>query len=186
MVEIGLEIANPNIKAEETQNGYRLQAIESRTVVARFFRIVFALFGLAFLAAGVVVWVLPDDVFQGDPFSLKVIVTVATWLVFGPIVWFSFIAPTTNATEVDLEARVVHQITLNKRGEPIKQRSIPFDNVMGLDFVRNTSAVTENELPGYGQIYLRLSKNKGVSLIWGERRDLEAVLTKLRADITNT
>ena len=66
--------------------------------------LIFGLFCLACLLAGIVVWFRPDQSFNGDPFILKCIVAGGTRVIFGPMFYFSFVKKTVLTVEVDKRA----------------------------------------------------------------------------------
>lgn len=178
--------ANPSIEVSGTGNGYRVTAVRSRSVGASLGSLLLLLLCLACLGIGVVVWFLPDDVFDGDPRMLKSIVTGATWTVFAPLVYFNFLNTTTMATEVDLAGRMLHQLYLNGRGEETKRRSIAFSEVDDLELLTNDNGAPDEQTTiatDYGQIYLRLSARKGLSLVWGHLSDLKGIWSQMRQDI---
>lgn len=183
-IEVGL--ANPSIDLRPSANGYTLTATQNTSLIGQIGTAVLLLLCLTFLAAGIAIWFAPDTVFDGDPMTLKLIVTGATWLVFGPILYFSFFNRTTQVAEVDLKNRHVHQVFFNKHGRETKRRSFAFADISDLVLVSNTSNTTDDPrdmISHYGHIRLRLNARKGVSLIWGAEDDLQPVLARLRADV---
>ncbi|MEO0761264.1 MAG: hypothetical protein AAFZ09_05565 [Pseudomonadota bacterium] len=178
--------ANPSIEVVETPRGYRVTAVESRSIVAQAGSLLLLVFCLTFLGAGVAVWFLPDSAFDGDPGLLKTIVTAATWLIFAPMVYFNFINTTNMAIEIDLSSQVLHQVFLDRHGREKKRRSVDFTDVDDLELRSNDTIADEASvavLSKYGQIYLRLDARRGLSLVWGDMSDLRHVWLQMRRDI---
>lgn len=181
-----LLVGLPSIKVEQTNAGYRFTAVPSVSFLAKMGSLVFGLFCLTFLLAGVVVWVLPDHVFEGDPFFLKCIVTGTTWVIFAPMFYFSFVKKSFLTVEVDMRTRNLHEVFTDKNGRETKRRSHEFSTIKGFELKANEELDlgTDNDpITHYGQIFMRIGSTGGRSLIWGLMKDLEPVYHSLRQDV---
>lgn len=177
--------ANPTIERRATADGYWVSAIPSNSFAAKLGSVALFLMCLVFLAAGIAVWFLPDTAFDGDPQLLKIIVSAATWVVFFPVLYFNFFSITTMRAEIDLSHSMVHQIFENKHGRETKRRSFAFSEIKDLNLQTGDRIMDVHQAITweYGQIYLKLSANKGVSLVWGNLGDLRPVWDEMRHDI---
>ena len=181
-----LMIGIPSIKIEPTDVGYRFMAVPNRSILAKIGSLIFGLFCVACLLAGTVVWFLPNQVFDGDPFILKCIVTGATWMIFGPIFYFSFVKKTVLTIEVDKRARALHEVFTDKSGRETKRRSHEFAAIRGFEIKANEESDLSTDadpITRYGQIFMRIGATGGRSLIWGLMKDLEPVYQSLRQDV---
>jgi len=183
---IKFTIANPSVNVKPTAHGYSVSAVESNSLGAKLGKIALFLFCLVFLAAGVVVWFLPDSVFEGEPLLLKSIVSSTTWLIFAPLLIFNFINTTTQSVELDTSRQQLHQIFRGKNGQETKRRTYDFSEIKEFDLrssANQTSTNFEDRVSSYGQIYLRLSATTGRSLVWGQLSDLKPVWSMMRQDV---
>ncbi len=183
---VGISAADPTILVKPSNNGYTVTAVPSTSLAARLGSAALFLFCLTFLAAGVFVWFAPDSAFSGNPLTLKLIVSGATWLIFLPILYFNFFNTTTMVAEVSTRERKIHQIFLDKDGRETKRRSFAFSGISDLELLSNTTNSTDDPRDMtslYGQIQLRISSRKGTSLVWGAMDDLRPVFAKMQRDV---
>ncbi|MDA9865330.1 hypothetical protein N9C96_01500 [bacterium] len=181
--DIGGIYASPNILLNQTSSGYTVEAVESTSLIAKIGKAGLFLFCLIFLFAGVIVWFLPDNYFDGDPFLLKCIVTGATWVFFGPMFYFTFLNDTSEIVEVDTTLQMVHQIYRNKDGKEKKRRSNAFSEISKIELLDSNPTAVHGTSTRYGQIYMSYASGGGTSLLWGNMDALFPVWTELRKDI---